>query len=321
MLARIRREGDAYPFRETADTLSAADVAFANLEVPLTTVDAPTPGKDPESVRAGRDYVFRAPPRLATAIRDAGFDVVSLANNHAMDQGALGLAETTEALRKAGIEYVGAGRDELEAARPALTRTGGVTIAWLAASEVLPLSSVASAERAGIAASRGTHGGRDARAALLRRVRTLKAQGLVVIVSLHWGAEGQIAPTDAQRRLARALSSAGADALVGHHPHVLQGFAWMDRTFVAYSLGNFVASPRGRLARESAILELQIDELGVREARVRPVWIEDGQARLLSGAAAERQMSQIASISSLVGGVVRATGEVHAEQPARGRSQ
>jgi len=317
LLARIQRDGDDYPFRHIAEALTAADVAFANLEVPLTSVDAPTSGKDPASVRAGRDYVFRAPPRLARAIRDAGFDVVSLANNHAMDQGATGLFEMIESLRKERIEFAGAGADDLEATRAAVTRVGDVAIAWLAASEILPRFSVASPRGAGIAASRGHHGGRDWRAALLASVRALKARGLVVFVSVHWGVEGASTPNRAQTTLARALAMAGADAILGHHPHVLQGFTWIDRTFVAYSLGNFVALPRGRLARESAIIDLQIEATGVVGARVRPVSIGAGQARLLIGSEADPLMTRIASISGVVGGAVASDGEVKARFATR----
>lgn len=218
------RHGTDSPFLHVRDWLRAKDVAVGNLEVPLTRAQSLTAGKDPQAIREGRDYVFRAPPELAHSLQRAGFDVLSLANNHAMDYGPQGLLETLRVLRAAGIRPVGAGRNTEEATRAVVWQSSGVELAFLAASEVLPLASVATRDSPGIAASRGYHGGRDWRARLLDRVRAHAAAGRVVVTSVHWGTERASVPDREQVELAAALAAHGAHAVLGHHPHVLQGW-------------------------------------------------------------------------------------------------
>jgi poly-gamma-glutamate synthesis protein (capsule biosynthesis protein) len=177
-------------------------LSFANLESPLTT--AP-------QVREGHD--LRAPPGAVAALRAAGFDVVSLANNHALDAGEAGLRETVRTLRGAGIGVWmdrprGLGRHKV--AQPVEGLAFDDSVAPLEVEDVVQAVSAA-AERAE-----------------------------AVIVSIHWGGEYQAAPSARQQALAEALAEAGADVIVGHGPHVLQRVAWVGETLVAYSLGNFL---------------------------------------------------------------------------------
>jgi len=310
LLPLLDRHGTDYPFLHVRDRLRGADVAVGNLEVPLTRAQTPTPGKDPRAVREGRDYVFRAPPTLAGNLRRAGFDVLSLANNHAMDYGAEGLLETVRVLRAAGIRPVGAGRNVEEATRAVVWRSSGVELAFLAASQILPVGSVATDSSPGIAASRGNYGGRDWRAGLLQRVRAHAAAGRVVVVSVHWGTERASVPDREQVELAAALAAHGAHAVLGHHPHVLQGMAWVGRTFVAFSLGNFVATPSDRLARESVMVTLWVTSHGVRRVQVQPVWIQAGQPQPLGGEPAARLLSRLDRLSRAFGATVSPAGEV-----------
>jgi poly-gamma-glutamate capsule biosynthesis protein CapA/YwtB (metallophosphatase superfamily) len=310
LLPLLDRHGGDYPFVRVRDRLRGADVAVGNLEVPLTRAQTPTEGKDPRAVREGRDYVFRAPPTLAGNLQRAGFDVLSLANNHAMDYGAEGLLETVRVLRAAGIRPVGAGRNVEEATRAVVWRPSGVELAFLAASQILPVGSVATDSSPGIAASRGNYGGRDWRAGLLQRVRAHAAAGRVVVVSVHWGTERASVPDGEQVELAAALAAHGAHAVLGHHPHVLQGMAWVGRTFVAYSLGNFVATPSDRRARESVIATLWVTSRGVQRVRVEPIWIDAGQPRPLEGEPATRILTRLDRMSRALGAAVSRAGEV-----------
>ena len=194
-------------FDDVQPWLARADLAFANLESPLTTA----PFVPPSGGMGGR-YDLRAPPEAVAALRAAGFDVVSLANNHALDAGAVGLSQAMATLEQAGIiGVVDAG--------PVYPSTHLPMYCFLALDDsVEPL---------------------DVHAAALA-VTAAADEGGLVIVSVHWGGEYQASPSPRQRAVARALADAGADLVIGHGPHVLQRVEWVGETLVAYSLGNFL---------------------------------------------------------------------------------
>ena len=195
--------------------LAQADLAFANLESPLSSPFIPPVGGDRPPVippvggtEGGNAYDLRAPPESVVALRVAGFDVVSLANNHALDAGEIGLAQTMDTLNAAEI-----------ASLPIHQSTHSPTYHLLAFDDSsVPLDVDAASDAVATAAERAS----------------------VVVVSIHWGGEYQAAPGPRQQAIARALSGAGADVIVGHGPHVLQRIEWMGETLVAYSLGNFL---------------------------------------------------------------------------------
>jgi poly-gamma-glutamate synthesis protein (capsule biosynthesis protein) len=179
--------------------LAEADLAVANLESPLTAAPQLADG-----------YDLRAPPQAVAALRAAGLDVLSVANNHAFDAGSVGLQESVRTLQGAGIDPW---RDGVPAAR-------------------LDLSLV------GLALDDST-ASLDVDAAVVQVARAA-ARGGIVVVSIHWGGEYQAAPSARQRAVARALAGAGATVIAGHGPHVLQRVEWVGETLVAYSLGNFL---------------------------------------------------------------------------------
>nr|WP_306454443.1 CapA family protein [Streptomyces sp. TLI_235] len=207
-------------------TLAAADLSVLNLETAITGRGAPEP----------KTYTFRTSPKALQTLRDAGVDVVSLANNHAVDFGADGLADTLAAKASSPIPVVGFGRNAQEAYAPYLTTVKGVKVAVLAASQVQDLTNQkwrAGSGKAGIASALDP-------AALLRAVTEAKRQAPVVLVYLHWGEEGHTCPTGAQTDLARRLSAAGATAVVGTHAHTMLGSGMLGDTYVAYGFGNFL---------------------------------------------------------------------------------
>ena len=186
--------------------LQAADLALANLESPLTTRPMLQPG-----------YDLRAPEAAAEALSAAGLDLVSLANNHALDAGQAGLSDTQAALQVAGVGWIG------PSAQVVLRSTNGQRIAFLAFEDVTaPLDSQA----------------------VSQAVRQARSEADWVIVSMHWGGEYRPAPDARQGQLAQALADAGADVVWGQHPHVLQRLDWVQGagrtrpTLVIYSLGN-----------------------------------------------------------------------------------
>jgi poly-gamma-glutamate capsule biosynthesis protein CapA/YwtB (metallophosphatase superfamily) len=234
----------AAAFRDVRPWLADADVALANLESPLT--GAPFSG--------GR-FDLRAPPEAVEALTSAGFGVVSLANNHALDGGQAGLAETLDALQRGGIVAV---RDSGLAAKDASGSREGL---------VLPIRNL----RIAVLAFLDGGGPLDT-----ERVAWAAAEADLVVVLVHWGAE-YYPVTARQRALARELVSAGADLIVGHGPHVLQPIGDMDGGLVAYSLGNFVFDQPFRDTRQGAILRVTVGQEGVMAVEAMPTAIENGR--------------------------------------------
>ena len=205
--------------------LSAADFTAVNLETAVTTRGVPQP----------KQFHFRTTGKAFTAVRAAGIDLVTMANNHVLDYGRTGLHDTIAAARRAHFPYVGIGRNARAAWAPYITTIHGARIAVIGVSQVTELASswVATRTRSG-----------EANAINVRRtlaaVRAARKRASVVIVFMHWGTEGQSCPDSGQLSLAPRLAAAGASIIVGAHAHVLQGSGWLGHTFVAYGMGNFL---------------------------------------------------------------------------------
>ncbi len=242
----VAQAGHGYDllFEKITPDLAVADITFANLETPV-------------NHKAGVSGYpkFNAPRELLSSLKKAGVDIVSLANNHAMDAGSDGLKRTIDNVEAAGIVFIGAGRSNTEALAIRKITVRGITAAFLAytysTNQRLPRTSV----EAPVVNVLGQNSEADlARAAA--SVRQARADADLVVVSLHWGDEYATSPTAWQRRVASELIEAGADVLIGHHPHVLQPFesctARDGRTgLVAYSLGNFISSQSAEVSFEN----------------------------------------------------------------------
>ncbi|OPZ83146.1 MAG: Capsule biosynthesis protein CapA [bacterium ADurb.Bin429] len=234
-------KGTGYLLAGVKDILTNDDLTIGNLECAIATVGTP----------AEKQYTFRADPAVLPGLRAGGVEAVSLANNHTLDYGRDALLQTLEHLTKSGIAAAGAGRSLTEASRPVLFDIKGRRVAFLAASRVLPSTSwYARTNTPGLAAAYDP-------ARLLREVKGARATADVVIVYLHWGIEQALTPEAYQRKLARQCIDAGADLVVGSHPHVLQGFEYHKGKLIAYSLGNFVFSNHDR---HTAILQVTFGE-------------------------------------------------------------
>jgi poly-gamma-glutamate synthesis protein (capsule biosynthesis protein) len=231
----------ATTFGPAAAQLANADLAVVNLETPIT--DRGTAEPKPYLFRARKAAV----PALAGAGIDVDVDVVTLANNHTLDYGRQGLADTIAAARQGGLVTVGAGVNADEAFRPVRMTVRGVRIAILAFSQVDELAQqwAARPDRAGIAMAFDT-------ARVRAAVRQARAGSDLVIVLAHWGTEGDRCPDPRQRNLASTLVTAGADIVVGAHTHVLQGAGRLGGAYVAYGLGNFLWYSSGRYPPYSA---------------------------------------------------------------------
>lgn len=245
--------GGAYPWGEAGAILSHADIATANLEGVVSSRGAPVPDKQ---------YHLRGPRAvLQGAARAGGLDVVTLANNHTGDFGRVALLDTLAAAHAAGLRTVGAGAT-LEAAHRAVTiESGGLRVAFLGYSDVNPLGFPATAATPGTARAEGVA------ADVLRARRTAD----VVVCWFHWGVELHAEPNGQQRALAAAALGAGAQVVLGAHPHV---FGRVDRprphALVAWTLGNFVFPSGSGASGRSGILLVRLDARGVAGARVVP---------------------------------------------------
>lgn len=211
-----------YPFLYTAEFLKSADVTFGNLEGPISS----------GGERVGSIYSFRADPKAIEGLVYAGFDVLSLANNHMWDYGPYALEDTVKILESAGIDSVGAGLDYERAYEPVIKKVGDAKIAYLAYTSLIP-AALGSKEAAPAIALLNLE-------TAVAHVKAAKTSSDIIIVSLHWGEEYKVAPDEYQEKVARDLIDAGASLIIGHHPHVVQKIEKYESGWVAYSLGNFV---------------------------------------------------------------------------------
>ncbi len=292
----INQNGPLWPFEGILDVLRGGDIAFVNVESPLTA------GGEP----ANKDFVFRGPLAGAQGLRDAGVDVVSLANNHVFDYGATGLSDTLAALRQANVSSTGAGENEAAARTAAVLERNRLRIAFLAYVNALPDSgsgfvvedTKATAGRPGVAWLSPD--------AVTADVKAAKLTSDVVVVSMHTGTEYQEAPTELQVASAHAAIDAGASLVLGSHPHVLQGIERYRGGLIVYSLGNLVFDfdyidrmYAGLPSKMSGMLRVELSKTGVVGCEFVPVIVgeADGRPRAVSGAGAAPVLDRMRRLS------------------------
>lgn len=219
----MRQNGYDHPFSGTKELFAASDFVVANLEGPLTS----------RGHKADKRYTFRSPPeKVATALYRAGINLVTLANNHTLDYGEIGLLDTMKELTEAKVGFFGAGRNLEEARRAYISSANGLKIGFLGYSLTYPESFWAKKNRAGTAFGIESHVRED--------VRALSEKTDIVVVSFHWGREGTTKLRGYQVSLGRVAIDAGAKLVIGHHPHIAQGIERYGKGAILYSLGNYV---------------------------------------------------------------------------------
>ncbi len=255
--SQIKKQNDfRYPFLAIADTVRAADLAFGNLEGPIS-----DGGRDQGSI-----YSFRAHPTVLQGLTFAGFDVLSVANNHMWDWGDEALLDTVKILGSHGITPVGAGEDELSANSPVVRQVGGTKVAFFAYTTLYPPRLEASSSTPGVS--------RFDEDVVATTIGAAKQFADIVVVSLHWGEEYESNANAYQKRVARMLVDAGADIVVGHHPHVIQEVEEYKNGLIFYSLGNFVFDQNfSNATMEGLMMEVTVTDGGVATARQIPIKI------------------------------------------------
>lgn len=252
--------GGQDPFLPTAKLLKGADLSIGNLECPVASATSGAP--------VDKVYTFRAAPSTLPLLHRY-FDAVSVANNHSGDYGPEAFRETLLQLAAARVPYFGGGRDLGEAHAPLLLEKRGLKIALLAYDEYHPRSFEAGPERPGVAWAEDEQ-------IILDMAGARRAGANLVLPFFHWGWENEPGPSARQRELAQRLIDAGADAIIGAHPHVTQGAEMYRGKPIVYSLGNFVFDLLDQ--PENAVgwqLQLVVDRRGVARFSTRAVRIDE----------------------------------------------
>ncbi|MDF2872668.1 MAG: hypothetical protein K0R05_4243 [Anaerocolumna sp.] len=247
--------------------MQGADITMSNQEFAFST--GGTAAED-------KQYTFRVNPDYITSFQDMGIDIVTLANNHTMDFGLTALEDSFNTLKGAGIEYVGAGRNLSDARKIHYSESQGKTIAFLAASRVIPVYEWNATEsKAGLLTTYDP-------TLLLEDIKTAKDNSDYVVVYLHWGIERAELPKDYQRSLAKQYIDAGADLVIGSHPHVLQGLEYYKGKPIVYSLGNYIFYSN---IQRTAVLKITLDEDLNTKLQLLPAKAENAMTKLLSDTA------------------------------------
>lgn len=282
----VDENGGAAAMANVADALAAADVTIANVEAPLSDDDSePIPDKDV--------YLISRPAGIESLVAsDVTF--ASLANNHSMDYSAPALKDTIDALDAAGIKHAGAGMTENEADQIAEVEVNGASIAFISWTDVIPENFVAYGDNAGVASARLNMD------AARKKVEQAKQTHDIVIVAMHWGIEYEDYTTASlQNDPAHELADAGADVIIGNHPHVIQGIEFYNDSLISYSQGDFVFDHYSEKTGETFILNFDISQDGISNVVATPVYLDDtyGIPSIVEGDHAQSILERLATIS------------------------
>jgi poly-gamma-glutamate capsule biosynthesis protein CapA/YwtB (metallophosphatase superfamily) len=262
-----------------ADVLRGADLAIGNLETSIAV----------GGTRADKQFAFRAPPSAVDALRAAGFDAVSMANNHGLDYGDDGLQESLAVARAQPDHFIiGIGGDDEEAFEPFTAVVKGQRVAVIGATQVLDSSLIgawtATADQGGLASAKRVD-------RLVAEVEAARATSDTVVVFLHWGVEKMTCPTQDQQGLAQTLVAAGADLVIGSHAHRLQGGGRLGGAVVHYGLGNFLFKENSAEGARTGVFEVTVTGRRVDSYRWVPGRISNSVPAPLAGEEAASELS------------------------------
>jgi poly-gamma-glutamate capsule biosynthesis protein CapA/YwtB (metallophosphatase superfamily) len=264
--AAIAANGPRYPWTSVGNALRKADIAFGNLECAISERGEPFP----------KQFNFRGTPAALRGLRrHSGIDVLNLANNHVGDFGRAGTIDTVRAVQRLGMRAVGAGPNLKRALTPQVVDRLGLRVAFVGFSSIAPLEFAAGEDSPGTAWASVE--------AVAEAVQAARRRADVVVATFHWGIEKATYETADQQLLAQTAAAAGAQLVIGAHPHVLQPLRREGAALVAYSLGNFVFGAGSPGTSSTGILEAALTADGVAAARWRAGNIEGGRPVLEAG--------------------------------------
>nr|WP_246028277.1 CapA family protein [Leptospira fletcheri] len=323
----IRAKGELAPVRGLKSVFDEADLRMLNLETPVVSE---------KSWDVGKAYVFQAKDTDLDSFSYLGVDLVFLGNNHAMDHGAEGLAETEKFLKARGISYIGAGKNYAEALGPWSLEKKGTKLIVYSATNVAEGKQQYAGEKPGVLFFEPEFLAPKLRSLIPipikpkrtfkkgKRIRNLPPKAPVPsasqspvrgfkIVSLHWGVEYSPIPTKEQRDQAKALLGNGIQVIVGHHPHIPQGIERVGKGIVFYSLGNLIFGSRNSYLNHNLIAVLHIKKGNLLRVELIPIFgkfqTAIHQVRTLEGEEARSFLREIAVLSEDLGTKIRIDGE------------
>lgn len=257
------------------DAMAQADLMCLNSEFSFTT----------RGEQQDKNYTFRADPDLISVYQELGVDLAVLANNHVYDYGETGLQDTLDTFRSAGLPYVGAGENIAEASAIFYAELDGCTVAYIAGCRV----EWAAETRGATESQSGVFRTAESNALICQRIAEAKEKADFVVVYEHWGMEGDTVLEEYQTDSGREFIDAGADVVVGDHPHVVQGIEWYNGKPIFYSMGNYWFSS---MARYTMLLQIELrrDDTGATSTdfRLVPAWTEGGRVSALTDGDSQR---------------------------------
>lgn len=301
---RLDNEGKGYiyPFEKVAGILKENDVIFGNLECPMT-------GRT-ECLDKNYKYVLKSEVKAIASIEYAGFNLLSLANNHILDYYEAGLFDTMDILKARGIAFSGAGKNLAEARKPAIIEKKGLKIALLSYTDMAEyiykgnpsISFAAGEDKAGVAPRKAEY--------IFEDVEKIKDSVDILIVSLHWGIEESFIIAPEQIELAHTLIDMGVDVILGHHPHQFQGIEIYKGKPIAYSLGNFIFDQNDPENQEAFIVIMEFTGSELISMSALPVrTIGKTQVVPQSAEEAYGMMERQAGLSAKLGTTCRISGD------------
>ncbi|OGX68206.1 MAG: hypothetical protein A2189_05745, partial [Paenibacillus sp. RIFOXYA1_FULL_44_5] len=283
----LAQKGYDYPYEKVKDILQRSDLTAANLETPIT-----NGGEKQE-----KEYIYRSAPEGLQAFQAAGFDVVNTANNHILDYGVKGLQDTLSSLKQAGIAAVGAGMDKEQAYQSYEVEKNGIKVAFLGFSHVVPngqwkagINSDGS-PRPGVAETYNyTYA--------VGPIQAAKKTADIVVVYVHWGTERKNVPDSYEVDMAHRYIDAGADLVIGSHPHRVQTIESYKGKWIAYSLGNFIFTTNNDPHTwDSLILQADCSSTGACALQAVPVVVKNTQPKPMSAAEAQSFKQSLLAVS------------------------
>ncbi len=253
----LEKNGPEYIFEETSGFINSHDLALCNLECVISTKEIPIP----------KQYTFRADTSVMKGLKASGFNIYSLANNHTVDFGREALIEMKELLENNDFYTVGIGKNQVEAIKPLIVKVKGISVAVFANLN-FPLESYIYLENLPGPCQASIE-------ELTEKIKEIRKKVDFIVVSFHWGAEFNPYPINTQIEYAHKTIDAGADLIIGHHPHIIQSIEKYNNKFIIYSLGNFVFDQQKIERRETFIFSCKFSKTGIKHCSLIPVIIEN----------------------------------------------
>jgi gamma-polyglutamate biosynthesis protein CapA len=278
----MQNKGGVYPFRDITGFIKRHELSFCNLEGPVSTRGKKRP----------KAYSFRFDPELLDGLKNTGFNMFSLANNHILDYGGSALMDTIDFMEGQDYLYAGAGKNRQEASAARYREINGLKFAFIAN---VDFGMAGWQDSAGDAVPQAFD--RRDLAEITAEIEKAKKLADFVIVSFHWGEEYQNYPNKRQKNIAHACIDSGADLVIGHHPHVMQGVEKYKGKLIFYSIGNFIFDQRFPRTNESMFFACDFTKNGIENAFLLPVKITKGQPDFASGEEAKSIKGKIMEYS------------------------